>query len=73
MKVWGVPSEDVGSKGDFFSSAIAELQGCNECRKCRSIYLPCIAKAPTVGALIHAIHDNQIPPASLYCYVPWIE
>ncbi len=40
--------EDVGSRADVCSSAIAELHGCNECRKCRSIFLPCIA-------LIHAI------------------
>ncbi|PKM33089.1 MAG: alpha/beta hydrolase, partial [Gammaproteobacteria bacterium HGW-Gammaproteobacteria-10] len=38
-----------GVFGRFCSSAIAELHGCNECRKCRSIFLPCIA-------LIHAIH-----------------
>gem|GEM_PF-6128496 len=41
-----------GGRADFCSSAIAKLQGCNECRKCRSIFLPCIA-------LIHAIHGNQ--------------
>ncbi|QCW84498.1 hypothetical protein EQU24_21340 [Methylotuvimicrobium buryatense] len=40
--------EDVGSRAGFCSSAIAELHGCNECRKCRSIFLSCIA-------LLHAI------------------
>ncbi|MGD7035167.1 hypothetical protein ACPZRF_09035, partial [Alkalicoccus sp. WONF2802] len=33
-RVWGMLGEDVGSRADFCSSAIAELHGCNECRKC---------------------------------------
>ncbi|PKM36269.1 MAG: hypothetical protein CVV06_11925 [Gammaproteobacteria bacterium HGW-Gammaproteobacteria-10] len=61
MKIWGVASEDVGSRADFCSSAIAELQGCNECRKCRSIFLPCIA-------LIHAVHGVM---QNLHSRLPW--
>ncbi|QCW82797.1 hypothetical protein EQU24_11500 [Methylotuvimicrobium buryatense] len=62
MKVWGVASEDVGSRADFCSSATAELQGCNECRKCRSIFLPCVA-------LIHAILGVRKLPSSPHGWV----
>ncbi|QCW81691.1 hypothetical protein EQU24_05090 [Methylotuvimicrobium buryatense] len=51
----------VGGRADFCSSAIAELHGCNECRKCRSIFLPCIA-------LIHAIHGVM---QNLHSCHPW--
>ncbi|QCW83061.1 hypothetical protein EQU24_13055 [Methylotuvimicrobium buryatense] len=61
--------EDVGSRADFCSSAIAELHGCNECRKCRSIFLPCpttrhpwrssCRQAPMDG--FTAILDRHIP------------
>ncbi|WP_162472908.1 hypothetical protein [Methylotuvimicrobium alcaliphilum] len=51
----------IGGRADFCSSAIAELHGCNECRKCRSIFLPCIA-------LIHAIHGVM---QNLHSRHPW--
>ncbi|PKM36722.1 MAG: hypothetical protein CVV06_09585 [Gammaproteobacteria bacterium HGW-Gammaproteobacteria-10] len=50
-----MPKETPGCSVDFCSSAIVELHGCNECRKCRSIFCPASPKVPTVGALIHAI------------------
>ncbi|QCW84922.1 hypothetical protein EQU24_19090 [Methylotuvimicrobium buryatense] len=44
---------------DFCSSAIAELHGCNECRKCRSIFLSCIALLHAILGVMQNLHSHH--------------
>jgi hypothetical protein len=45
------------------SSATAKLHGCNECRKCRSIFLPCVAKPQGLVAAIAPCNLAAFPPS----------
>ncbi len=49
----------VGGRADFCSSATAELQGCNECRKCRSIFLPCVALIHAIPGVMQNLHSRH--------------